>query len=870
MVDPLTLLAGAESWYGGLEHLAVPIVSSSDGDKGKAAPASSDGKASVRRRSRIKRGTMTPETWETSGRQNTSGPLFSAATVPSPPSQPHENTPSLSPEAERMRSIYGKVMSDLIILKEILCDPMTMAAPSVASEIPEHGRSDPSSLIPPAQDLLKSQPKAGHATGDEAQAQTDKATPQRAAESLAEALTALAKLCHVRQNMIAMHSDMVALSAPKEEGNASAAGVVASQICLLGLADRCEEVLTALPKDCASSATAPMVEATRHEIAATKAALRMMAHLETCSFFETVINIKRLETHLGPSSQFHSDPPCSLEMWLRQMLREGLSLMSVYYDRVDAYANSSFGYGFQRHIMIEDKGGQQDLSKVSSAVATAAGAPSSPLPQGSPTASSQGPAPYTSRKTAWHGHVQDLDSEVIDLLHIHEERNGPALAVALFVDAKDRSGTTERGFTTKSTSSDTTEIWPPVYLRTSTKSGNPDFESTLVGGNAATSRRSGPRRAGPKGMSMTSLSNLLSSGGEGQGLSIKRPSYGGNTSRGSLVSIVSDTSLGLDGSEVATNLGPSPVVKAAEYGFRANSGTEARAPPSSLSWPHSEISGIVSIMRDNNNPAKGASPRSLDPQRTDSARSPNLVASFDTPRRRKPFDFSPLVEEAEEPSFDGSAAASPVRSITALATSPTPPSSPLLSSPSGDKYHLGSSYHFIQVQETMWLSVIVKGEDEGGRLRRRTGGRGGLTDEEVRMWLSQFAAKLRTSRLFGPKSVASARKASKGLSLPAQATAVSRAGLTSDGKEIRWKDSEAADVLVSLKESFGLQSSCSPLATRPLKSPYISRGGSKKFGGAASRSASLSDEAIVQDEAVSAAAFFLGADLGRVLNPFGM
>lgn len=145
-----------------------------------------------------------------------------------------------------------------------------------------------------------------------------------------------------------------------------------------------------------------------------------------------------------------------------------------------------------------------------------------------------------------------------------------------------------------------------------------------------------------------------------------------------------------------------------------------------------------------------------------------------------------------------------------------------------------------------------------------------MTDEEVRMWLSQFAAKLRTSRLFGPKSVASARKASKGLSLPAQATAVSRAGLTSDGKEIRWKDSEAADVLVSLKESFGLQSSCSPLAARPLKSPYISRGDSKKFGGAASRSASLSDEAIVQDEAVSAAAFFLGADLGRVLNPFGM
>ena len=114
---------------------------------------------------------------------------------------------------------------------------------------------------------------------------------------------------------------------------------------------------------------------------------------------------------------------------------------------------------------------------------------------------------------------------------------------------------------------------------------------------------------------------------------------------------------------------------------------------------------------------------------------------------------------------------------------------------------------------------------EGGRTRRRTGGRGGLTDEEIRMWLTQFAAKLQTSRLYGPKSVASARKVSKGLSLPAQATAaVSKA-----------------------------------LAARPLKSPYL-RKDSKKFGGARRSASSLLEDAAVQDEA-SAAAFFLGADI---------
>ena len=145
-------------------------------------------------------------------------------------------------------------------------------------------------------------------------------------------------------------------------------------------------------------------------------------------------------------------------------------------------------------------------------------------------------------------------------------------------------------------------------------------------------------------------------------------------------------------------------------------------------------------------------------------------------------------------------------------------------------------------------------------MRRRTGGRGGLTDEEIRMWLTHFAAKLRTSKLYGPKSVANARKVSKGLSLPAQATR--------DGNEFRWKDSEAADVLVSLKETFGLQSAYSPLAARPLKSPYL-RKDSKKFGGAR-RSASLllEDSAAAQDAAVSAAAFFLGADLGKALNPY--
>ena len=601
----------------------------------------------------------------------------------------------------------------------------------------------------------------------------------------------------------------------------------------------------------------------------------------TRSFFETVLEAKRLETHLCPSSPFYSDLPCALEMWLRQMFRDGLSLMSIYFDRIDAYANSSLGYGFQRHIMVEDRTGQQQLSKVPSAVV--ADTPSPVHPQGSPSPSSQGLASHSGQKASWRGHVHDLDSEVIDFLQVHEERNGPALAVVLLFDAEDCQGAFERGFsvnTTKNTkimndcneatssssssSSSGTEkaSWSPVYLRTSIKSGDPEFEGKLEAGNVASLKRGGPRRAGSKGMS---LSNLLSSGTENQGgLRIKRPSYGGNTSRGSLTSIVSDISLGLDGSDATRVV--SPMVKAAEYGFlRATAGAanENEKPSSSLvPWPYSEMEGIVSILQpyDSDSTKEAShSPHSVEPQRETRSKntSPRFVASIHTPtrpsRRNNPFNFSPLIEETEEQSLNESVIASPVRSVNASVTSPASPSNQTLSSPSGMIHHSGSSYHFLQIKERMWLTVIMKGDDEGGRHRRRTS-RGGMTDEEIRMWLVQFAAKLPLNKIFGTKSVTSARKVSKGLSLPAVVSSVSRAFVTSD---------EA--VLMSLKESFGMKHSSSPLASRPLKSPYV-RKESMSFRGTTIRSRSLSEQ-LIQDEGTSAAAFFLGADLGQALSP---
>ena len=529
-------------------------------------------------------------------------------------------------------------------------------------------------------------------------------------------------------------------------------------------------------------------------------------------------------------------------MWLRHILSGILSLMNIYYDRIDAYGSSM--YGFQKHIMVEDKG-QDAIKRPPTA---SAGRP--PSPQGSPR--SHDMASHLSRKTEWYGPVMDLDTEVIELLYCHEERNGAPLAVALVCNSKDcRKPTFERGFTADGSSavhapssasrlvsdaSSGEENWPAIFLRTTIRSGDPDYELRYSGapGSAAATLRRGPRRAASKGMSMSGLSQLLSSGGEmaSQGLSgIKRPSYAGNTSRGSLISIASEQSLGLE-SDVGS-LSPSPVVKAAEYGYGHLNTIETP------SWPHTEMAALVSMVQGDEGEAHGtSSPKHANVYGvSDTTSSP-----FDTPRRPtllNPFFPPPLIEESDE--YTSGSASSPVRSVIAS----SPPSS---SSPLNMPHHTASSYHFVQVSQAMWLSIMIKGEDDDRRLLRKSRG---LADDEIRSWISQFAAKLRPSRLYCQKSVKAvidAREESIELALPVPAI--------DSSKEIRWKEAETNEFLVSLRETVGLKPS-SPL-TAPLKSPYI-RKGSKRFG--SSRRLAPKQQ---QDD-VSAVAFFVGADLGRML-----
>lgn len=284
MVDPLTLLAGAEGWYGGLEHLQAQQQPQQKKASSPSASASTNEQAGSRRqRSRIKRGTMGAtdvssqpmNSDSTSAVREVEPALFNGTDTPATSSShdgdsimPSSSSSSLSPEAERIRSIYCKVMKDILILKEILCDPIMAASKS-------ENENEPSSSVQ---------------------------QHRQAAESLSKTLATLVELCSVRRSMIVIHSDIAALgsklthtcttkdettcNAPASSGGMAVASALHSS--LLDLAHRCDEVCKTLPEDAStstststtSSATAPMVKSMRHEIAATRSALRVCAHLE--------------------------------------------------------------------------------------------------------------------------------------------------------------------------------------------------------------------------------------------------------------------------------------------------------------------------------------------------------------------------------------------------------------------------------------------------------------------------------------------------------------------------------------------------------------------------------------------------------------
>lgn len=302
MVNPLTLLAGAEGLYGGLEHVAnisgTPMAEGTSHAVAAAAtssPPSKTNKAATRKRSRIKRGTMRKDDSSLSPEPKARGESAAA-----PPSL-SESPPPLPPGAEKLWAMYGKVKKDLIIVKEILCDPIlggssipqapVMASSGAAGQGGEVQK--PMLLIPPVQHLQEAEDKAKEQpSAPQEQQQQSKSEPQKAAESLAHSISILTKLCDARRGMISVHSDLVLFGDDNDDGATDDDN--SSRPTVFSLASRCDVILNSMPKgkqsggkdvgnaDGAFDATEPMIEAMRHEIKATAAALRAMGHLKTC------------------------------------------------------------------------------------------------------------------------------------------------------------------------------------------------------------------------------------------------------------------------------------------------------------------------------------------------------------------------------------------------------------------------------------------------------------------------------------------------------------------------------------------------------------------------------------------------------------
>lgn len=291
MVNPLMMLAGAEGLYGALMHLVPAGTSTPNAAAASNSPSKIGKAAATRKRSRIKREGMRKhdESLSTEPKATVQSTMLS-----SPP------RPTLSPGAEKIWSMYGKIKDDLIIVKELLCDPLLgsslpqapLLTPAGSSAHGGEVKPQPMLLIPPSHTLQTVSDEKEE--GQQQQQPQTKSEPLRAAESLAQSISVLTALCHARRDLICIHADLVLLG--DDDGTAIDEE---TRPHVFGLADRCDAILNSLPegkrdggKDSIKSdadgdgnnsgPVRPMIESMRHEVKATASALRAMGYLENC------------------------------------------------------------------------------------------------------------------------------------------------------------------------------------------------------------------------------------------------------------------------------------------------------------------------------------------------------------------------------------------------------------------------------------------------------------------------------------------------------------------------------------------------------------------------------------------------------------
>uniref|UniRef100_A0A7S4IUY8 Uncharacterized protein n=1 Tax=Odontella aurita TaxID=265563 RepID=A0A7S4IUY8_9STRA len=513
--------------------------------------------------------------------------------------------------SRKLLDMYSKARKDLTIVSEILCDPI------VGALSPRDG--DEEEAFNPSQ---QQQPH-----------QAMRLDPSlRAARSLAATVVSLNALIDARQELISIHLELVlgpnaralnrggspseAASAadPSEEGGidpGTGAGFWYSGVpsddgedddgceapTLLSLSERCDLLLKTLPDPQAGAAqdapvvevprahfgsARPMIDNLRCEIGATSAMLAASYFLNRCCFYETVLSVKRLKQHIN-SSALPSAPLLSpVRTWIRSALIHILTIMPIFFDRVDAYSSSVFG--FQRHNLAEDTSAQLNPGALPSIASVGTNSSQKSL-------SSSVSASRQSKQPKKIGAMTDnLDAIVLEVLRKHEQRNGAPLALAVVFEGGSGSAPTfEQGFMCgqdEKKDDDSTHLnsfyddhtvsplrrvyglqsWPAVYLRTTLQSGASLSEHTPSGFGVSSLRR--PKHHGSRG-SIPSFSQILKGdnttqmhGGTSQG--------GGLSQRSSQVSFptrgASLKTIHVDGNDDKSQLAISPVVNRPNIG----------------------------------------------------------------------------------------------------------------------------------------------------------------------------------------------------------------------------------------------------------------------------------------------------------------
>ena len=573
--------------------------------------------------------------------------------------------------------------------------------------------------------------------------------------------------------------------------------------------------------------------------------------------------MKRFKLHISPSVPSNSDPPLPLSIWFQSIFSQLLSVMPIFFDRIDAYSSAAFGFKKQRS---SPSSGSTDMGKE----------PDSP----------QRPAVSPARPGWWHGSnlAEEMSSNeeiVTDLLHRQENRNGPPLAVAVVFNAGDNVlPLFEQGFICQEeddavvgsgcfyddhliSSPDRVNglrSWPAIYLRTTVRSG-----TTLGEPSSGIIRSRGNRSMvslsqlllNPSGKS-SSVSEIGSSQGLGQGMLAGHlrpvPPQAGQLIKPTQLPLLprgtSNRKLAIDGNGdgFAQNFGPNPKVKFSEYWL----------PPGNRVWPHMEWPNIVSLLFDEYRSRLKKVQVTEDCYGAASS-SGGAFTYREAPYRQIPKSGIFSGEDAVTPTYNNVELApqpglisiasnssmirrSSVTSVSSVMDGEAYESSPTMShSPHQPQSLLPSAYHIIRINEMMWIVVIVKGEEDRWHRRRQRG----LSDEEIRSFLQEMALRLSMDDVFSPLSVVNAKLAARQLR-------PHNFSLSNFWSGNGWRDIETDQFLSNMKNVFGMKTN-SP-RVEPLKSPYAQRDLSKSAGNASS---CLIDGGHL---------FFLGAELSQILS----